>query len=47
MITPASQLAMAQHAGAHITEIKAPHLAMIAKPAEVTRVIEQAATTTG
>ncbi len=46
VIPSASQLAMAQHAGAHITEIKAPHLAMIAKPAEVTRVIEQAANAT-
>ncbi len=47
VITPASQLAMAQHAGAHITEIRAPHLAMIARPADVTRVIEQAAEATG
>jgi pimeloyl-ACP methyl ester carboxylesterase len=46
VIPPASQLAMAQHAGAHITEIKAPHLAMIAKPADVTKVIEQAANAT-
>ncbi len=46
VIPPASQLAMAQHAGAHTTEIKAPHLAMIAKPADVTRVIEQAANAT-
>ena len=46
VITPASQLAMAQHAGAHITEIRAPHLSMIAKPADVTRVIERAANAT-
>ena len=45
-ITPASQLAMAQHAGSHITEIKAPHLSMITKPADVTHVIEQAANAT-
>ncbi len=43
VIPPASQLAMARHAGAHITEIRAPHLSMIAKPADVTRVIERAA----
>ena len=47
VITPASQLAMARHAGAHITEIKAPHLAMIAKPFDVARAIEQAANATG
>ena len=41
VIPPASQLAMAQHGGAHITEIKAPHLAMIAKPADVTRVMSR------
>ena len=46
VIPPASQLAMAQHAGAHITEIRAPHLSMIAKPADVTRVIERAANAT-
>jgi Predicted hydrolases or acyltransferases (alpha/beta hydrolase superfamily) len=46
VIPPASQLAMAQHAGAHITEVKAPHLSMIAKPDDVTRVIEQAANAT-
>jgi hypothetical protein len=45
-ITRASQLAMAQHANAHITQIKAPHLSMIAKPANVTQVIEQAASAT-
>ena len=37
---------MAQHAGSHITEIKAPHLSMITKPADVTHVIEQAANAT-
>jgi pimeloyl-ACP methyl ester carboxylesterase len=46
VITPASQLAMAQHANAHITQIKAPHLSMIAKSAEVTQVIERAARAT-
>jgi pimeloyl-ACP methyl ester carboxylesterase len=47
VIPSASQLAMAKHAGAQITEIKAPHLAMVAKPTDVTRVIEQAANATG
>jgi pimeloyl-ACP methyl ester carboxylesterase len=45
-IPPAGQLAMAEHAGAHITQIDAPHLSMIAKPADVTEVIEQAANAT-
>jgi pimeloyl-ACP methyl ester carboxylesterase len=45
-ITPASQLAMAQHANAHIVQIRAPHLSMIAKAADVTKVIEQAARAT-
>ncbi len=46
IITPAEQLFMAQRAGAHITKINAPHLAMISDPNTVTRVIEQAARAT-
>jgi len=41
-IPPAEQLAMAKTAGARITEIKAPHLAMISDPGVVTRVILEA-----
>jgi pimeloyl-ACP methyl ester carboxylesterase len=43
---PAEQLAMAKRAGAHITEINAPHLAMVADPSAVTRVITEAAEAT-
>ena len=46
MIPLADQLAMAHNAGAHITEIDAPHLSMIADPGAVTNVIEQAANRT-
>jgi len=46
VIPLADQLAMAHNAGAHITEIDAPHLSMIADPGAVTNVIEQAATRT-
>jgi pimeloyl-ACP methyl ester carboxylesterase len=42
VILPAIQLAMARHAHARITEVRAPHLSMIAAPAAVTRVILQA-----
>ena len=46
VIPLADQLAMAHNAGAHITEIDAPHLSMIADPDAVTNVIEQAANRT-
>ena len=46
IIPEAAQLAMAQRAHAHITEINAPHLSMISSPDAVTRVIEQAARAT-
>jgi pimeloyl-ACP methyl ester carboxylesterase len=46
IIPQAAQLAMAQRAHAHITEINAPHLSMISSPDAVTRVIEQAARAT-
>jgi pimeloyl-ACP methyl ester carboxylesterase len=47
VIPPAEQLAMAQRAGAHITEIAAPHLSMISDPGAVTRVILNAARAAG
>jgi len=46
IIPEAAQLAMAQQANAHITEINAPHLSMISSPDAVTRVIERAARAT-
>jgi pimeloyl-ACP methyl ester carboxylesterase len=46
IVPEAAQLAMAQRANAHITEINAPHLSMISNPGVVTRVIEQAARAT-
>lgn len=45
-ITPASQLAMAIRAKAHITKIDAPHLSMLSDPHAVAKVIEQAARAT-
>jgi pimeloyl-ACP methyl ester carboxylesterase len=47
VIPPAEQVAMAQRAGSHITEINAPHLSMISAPGAVTRVILEAARTVG
>ena len=47
VIPVGEQLSMAQRAGAHITEIDAPHLSMIADPGAVTRVILEAAQATG
>jgi pimeloyl-ACP methyl ester carboxylesterase len=47
VIPPAEQVAMAQRAGSHITEIDAPHLSMISDPGAVTRVILDAARTVG
>jgi pimeloyl-ACP methyl ester carboxylesterase len=41
-IPPAEQLAMAQAAGAHITEVNAPHLSVVSNPGVVTDVILQA-----
>ena len=46
VIPPASQLAMANNAGATITEIRAPHLSMLSDPGAVTKVIEHAAKAT-
>jgi pimeloyl-ACP methyl ester carboxylesterase len=46
VIPPAGQLAMAQNAGAKITEIHAPHLSMLSNPDAVARVIEHAAKAT-
>jgi pimeloyl-ACP methyl ester carboxylesterase len=47
VILPAEQLAMARHAHARITEVRAPHLSMITDPGVVTRVIIDAANATG
>jgi pimeloyl-ACP methyl ester carboxylesterase len=47
VILPAVQLAMARHAHAHITEVRAPHLSMISDPGVVTRVIVEAVHATG
>jgi pimeloyl-ACP methyl ester carboxylesterase len=47
VIPPAEQVAMAQRAGAHVTEINAPHLSMISDPAAVTSVIVDAARAEG
>jgi hypothetical protein len=46
IIPPAGQLAMANNAGAKITEIHAPHLSMLSDPDAVTKVIEHAANAT-
>jgi pimeloyl-ACP methyl ester carboxylesterase len=46
VIPPADQLAMANNAGAHITEVKAPHLSMLSDPNVVVKVIEDAARST-
>ena len=43
VIPLADQLSMAHRAGAHLREVDAPHLSMIADPGAVTSVIEQAA----
>jgi len=47
VIPPAEQVAMAQRARAHVTEINAPHLSMISDPAAVTSVIVNAANAEG
>ena len=47
VIPPALQLAMAKHAHAHITKVRAPHLSMIAAPGAITRVILKAVHATG
>jgi pimeloyl-ACP methyl ester carboxylesterase len=47
VIPPAEQLFMAKRAGAHITEVHAPHLSMISNPGVVTRTIIAAAQATG
>ena len=46
VIPPAELTFMAQRAGAHITDVNAGHLSMIADPETVARVIEQAAEAT-
>ena len=47
VIPPALQLAMARHAHARITKVRAPHLSMISDPGVVTRVILKAVHATG
>jgi pimeloyl-ACP methyl ester carboxylesterase len=47
VILPAIQLAMARHAHAHITKVRAPHLSMVSDPGVVTRVILKAVHATG
>ena len=47
VILSAVQLAMARHAHAHITEVRAPHLSMISDPGTVTQVILKAVHTAG
>jgi pimeloyl-ACP methyl ester carboxylesterase len=47
IVTPAEQLFMAHRAHAHITEVNAPHLSMIANPGVVASVIIRAAQATG
>jgi pimeloyl-ACP methyl ester carboxylesterase len=47
VIPPAEQVVMAHRAGAHITEINAPHLSMISDPGAVTSVILNAVRTVG
>ena len=46
VIPVAEQRIMAKHAGAHIVEVKAPHLSMIARPDAVTNIIIAAAQAT-
>ncbi len=43
MIPAAEQLAMAQRAHGHVTQVSADHLSMLQKPAVVTAAIERAA----
>jgi hypothetical protein len=46
VILPATQLFMAERAGARIVKVKASHLSMISQPAAVTRLIVAAARAT-
>jgi pimeloyl-ACP methyl ester carboxylesterase len=46
-VNPDLQRYMAERAGSKVTEIKGSHVAFIARPADVAKVIEQAATATG
>jgi pimeloyl-ACP methyl ester carboxylesterase len=41
IITPPAQRAMAEHAGARVTEVDASHVSMVSKPDAVVEVIEQ------
>jgi pimeloyl-ACP methyl ester carboxylesterase len=44
MIPPAAQFAMAERAGSTVVEVPASHAVYVSRPAEVARVIEEAAT---
>ena len=46
VIPPAELLAMAQHAGAKVTDVPAGHLSLISDPGAVTQVIIKAAAAT-
>jgi pimeloyl-ACP methyl ester carboxylesterase len=46
VIPPADQLAMANHAGAQVTEVKAPHLSMLSDPDAVVKLIDDAVRST-
>jgi pimeloyl-ACP methyl ester carboxylesterase len=46
VILPATQLFMAERAGARIVKVKASHLPMVSQPAAVTRLIVAAARAT-
>jgi pimeloyl-ACP methyl ester carboxylesterase len=46
VIPPAELLAMAAHAGAHVTKVNAGHLSLISAPGTVAQVIERAAVAT-
>jgi hypothetical protein len=47
VIPPAGLLFMAEHASAHIIEIRASHLSLVSRPAAVERVIADAARSAG
>ncbi len=47
IITPASQLAMAQRAHAHIVKVRASHVSLISRPGPTADLIVAAARATG
>ena len=46
-IPPAEQLIMAKNANADITQIDAPHVSILVRPAEIAKIIERAARAVG